>query len=471
MAKNDKKECVSVNGDGASVNPMNGLTNDLNEKMKSEALELKEKANKFFKEANYSEAVNLYTECIKLDGTNAIFYCNRSLANLRLELNGAALADAADALKLQPGLIKALYRRASANVAIGRLGAAMNDLETVLGKLPNNPEVKKKLRLLKEMAFLRSIRNPNAEKETYSNDYYKSININENYEGPRIQDDGEITEHFMSNLLNWFEQGKNLHLRYAFQMLLKFREFMKKLPSLIDITFPEEKHFTVCGDIHGQFYDLLNIFKINGKPSTDNPYLFNGDFVDRGSFSVECIFTLIGYKLLYPNHFYMSRGNHESIHMNQMYGFEGEVTEKLNSACASLFHDVFNTLPLCHVINKKVFVTHGGIGKEETFNLEEIRKVNRFRQPPDSGIMCDLLWSDPFDGVGTFASKRGVGIQFGSDITEKFCERNNLLYVIRSHEVKMEGYVVQHHGKLITDQNSLQISLLSKQRNIHKYEP
>lgn len=77
----------------------------------------------------------------------------------------------------------------------------------------------------------------------------------------------------------------------------------------------------MCGDIHGQFYDLLNIFKINGLPSENNPYLFNGDFVDRGSFSVECIFTLFGFKLLFPNHFFMSRGNHETINMNQVSKF------------------------------------------------------------------------------------------------------------------------------------------------------
>ena len=77
---------------------------------------------------------------------------------------------------------------------------------------------------------------------------------------------------------------------------------------MVDVKIPDESKFTVCGDIHGQFYDLMNVFELNGLPSTTNPYLFNGDFVDRGSFSVECIFTFFGYKLLYPDHFFMSRG-------------------------------------------------------------------------------------------------------------------------------------------------------------------
>ena len=103
-----------------------------------------------------------------------------------------------------------------------------------------------------------------------------------------------------------------------------------------------------------QFYDLLNIFKLNGLPSRDNPYLFNGDFVDRGSFSVECIFVLFGFKLLYPERFFMSRGNHESENMNKMYGFEGEVKAKYSANMCDLFTEVYNWLPLCHLLNHKV---------------------------------------------------------------------------------------------------------------------
>lgn len=102
---------------------------------------------------------------------------------------------------------------------------------------------------------------------------------------------------------------KNIHY---FQILCDIDSYMRTQPSMVDITVPDESKFTICGDIHGQFYDLMNIFEINGLPSPTNPYLFNGDFVDRGSFSVECIFTLFGFKLLYPNHFYLSRGNNYS---------------------------------------------------------------------------------------------------------------------------------------------------------------
>ena len=116
---------------------------------------------------------------------------------------------------------------------------------------------------------------------------------------------------------------------YLLQMLLKVKTiFESQKESLIDVNIPTGEKFTVVGDLHGQFYDLLHIFEINGYPSEKNPYLFNGDYVDRGVFSLECVTTLIAYKILYPNHLFMARGNHESVNLNQMYGFKNEVVDK-----------------------------------------------------------------------------------------------------------------------------------------------
>jgi serine/threonine-protein phosphatase 5 len=139
---------------------------------------------------------------------------------------------------------------------------------------------------------------------------------------------------------------------------LEIKKYFQVQPSLIDVVIPDDKEFTVCGDIHGQFYDLMNIFSINGLPSESNPYLFNGDFVDRGSFSVECVLVLFSFKLLYPNSFYLSRGNHETVNMNQMYGFDGEVKAKYNAQMAEFFTEVYNWLPLCHCLNNRVLVSY-----------------------------------------------------------------------------------------------------------------
>ena len=159
--------------------------------------------------------------------------------------------------------------------------------------------------------------------------------------------------------------SRNFQINHEFEKIkwwFTFTNFFHNTLTLFHVLqVPEEKKFTICGDIHGQFYDLLNIFELNGKPSEENPYLFNGDFVDRGSFSVECIFVLLSCKLLYPNHFFMSRGNHESENMNKMYGFEGEVKAKYTSNMVDLFTEVYNWLPLCHCINDRVLVMHGGL--------------------------------------------------------------------------------------------------------------
>jgi len=102
----------------------------------------------------------------------------------------------------------------------------------------------------------------------------------------------------------------------------------------------------VCGDIHGQFFDLCNIFELNGEPSEDNPYLFNGDFVDRGSFSVEVVLTLFAFMCLCPESLRLIRGNHETSAMNKLYGFDGEVRAKYNGKLADLFQEIFCCLPL-----------------------------------------------------------------------------------------------------------------------------
>jgi serine/threonine-protein phosphatase 5 len=217
----------------------------------------------------------------------------------------------------------------------------------------------------------------------------------------------------MEELMEWFPNQKVLHKKFAYKILFDIEAYFSQQPSLVDITVPDEAKFTICGDIHGQFYDLLNVFKINGLPSETNPYLFNGDFVDRGSFSVECIFTLFGFKLLFPNHFFMSRGNHESLYMNSIYGFTEEVKTKYSEDMFNMFTRVYNWLPLCHCINSRVLVMHGGLFSSDTVVLEDLRKIDRNRQPPEEGLMCELLWSDPQHQNGRSPSKRGVGCQFG----------------------------------------------------------
>lgn len=124
-------------------------------------------------------------------------------------------------------------------------------------------------------------------------------------------------------------------------IIKKAKEIFEQNKSLVDIHREDDEEITVCGDIHGQYYDLLNIFEINGIPSASNPYLFNGDFIDRGSFSVEVIMTLLSWKVCIPNSFFMSRGNHETKNLNKLYGFEGEVKAKYDLKVYDLFNELF----------------------------------------------------------------------------------------------------------------------------------
>lgn len=233
-------------------------------------------------------------------------------------------------------------------------------------------------------------------------------------------------------------------------IIQKATELFEPLDSLVDIAIDELEEITVCGDIHGQYYDLVNIFKMNGDPSEENPYLFNGDFIDRGSFSVEVIMLMLAWKVCFPQHFFMSRGNHEAKQLNKMYGFEGEVKAKYDMNTYELFSQLFCHLPLAHVINKKVMVCHGGLFSKDNIKLNDIRTTHRRREPGDEGIMVESLWSDPCDKPGRHPSKRGVGVMFGPDIAKRFLDENNLTLLVRSHEVKPQGYEYQAGGKVLT---------------------
>lgn len=157
---------------------------------------------------------------------------------------------------------------------------------------------------------------------------------------------------------------KKLHKKYLWNLLLHVKDILAKKASLVDLNMPTDSSITVCGDVHGQYYDLVNIFKnLNGLPSATNPYLFNGDFVDRGSFSVEVITLLLAWMAMDSNCMHLTRGNHEAKNMNKLYGFEGEVVHKYDSNTYDLFCEVFCYLPLSYVLDKRVMVTHGGLFK------------------------------------------------------------------------------------------------------------
>jgi serine/threonine-protein phosphatase 4 catalytic subunit len=196
---------------------------------------------------------------------------------------------------------------------------------------------------------------------------------------------------------------------------------------------------TICGDIHGQFYDLLELFRVSGG-IPDRSYLFLGDFVDRGYYSIETWLLLLALKVRYPDRITLLRGNHESRQITQVYGFYDECLKKYGTTTVWRYcTDVFDYLSLVAIVEEKVMCVHGGLSPAID-TLDQIRALDRKQEVPHDGAMCDLLWSDPEDIEGWGVSPRGAGFLFGEDVVRRWCEVNNVSLIARAHQLVMEGY-------------------------------
>jgi serine/threonine-protein phosphatase 5 len=472
------------------------------------ATELKDLGNEQLQLGHFLQAITLYSQGLEFRPHQHVLLSNRALAYIKIENYGLALQDADHAIRTNAAYAKAYYRRASANYALNHYKLARKDFRQVVKLAPKDRDARAKLneceKAIREEAFAKAIEAEQTAPLSATYDPSKlDINV-ATYHGPHpapggvgvltdmdmeaaLFQPGKLPREFVMAAVQCMKEQKLVHKRYVARTLLSCREYFASQSSLMTIDIPtnpppssdlpsaaaaaaagdmensetDQKgtptlvvppRLTVCGDTHGQYYDVLNIFEnLNGFPHRDNPYLFNGDFVDRGSFSVEVILTFLLFKLCDPECIYLTRGNHETKNMNRIYGFEGEVKHKYDDKIFQLFLEVFEWLPLAAVVGNRVFVTHGGLPSVDlTVTLDDVRKVKRGMEPPEKGLMSDLLWSDPQPFPGKSPSKRGVGFSFGPDITANFCQRNNLDLVVRSHEVKEEGYLVEHNGKCIT---------------------
>ncbi|XP_071286541.1 serine/threonine-protein phosphatase with EF-hands 1 isoform X2 [Agelaius tricolor] len=341
-------------------------------------------------------------------------------------------------------------------------------------------------------------------------EFEKKIDVPDSYYGPRLS--FPLTVEDANALLHAFRNEQLLHARYVLQLLSETRRVLKEMPNITHLSTSYSKEITVCGDLHGNLDDLLLIFYKNGLPSEQNPYVFNGDFVDRGKNSMEILIILFAFLLIYPNDLHLNRGNHEDYIMNLRYGFTKEVSKKYKDhwkQILSLLRDVFSWLPLATIIDSKVLILHGGISDTTDLDFLNALERNKLKSlmrppksvrnrqdqvkkripttkpskhianqhvagktqhssslgftepsgsnlPPDPALkewkqILDILWSDPRSQNGCTPNKcRGGGCYFGPDVTAKLFERYNLKMLIRSHEFKPEGYEISHDGKVIT---------------------
>ncbi|XP_036454231.1 serine/threonine-protein phosphatase with EF-hands 2 isoform X1 [Colossoma macropomum] len=207
---------------------------------------------------------------------------------------------------------------------------------------------------------------------------YRNIEVPEIYSGPRLTFPLDAEQ--AADLVEAFRNKQQLHSRYVLQLLVETWKLLRVLPNINRISTCHSKEITICGDLHGQLEDLILIFYKNGMPSLEKPYVFNGDFVDRGKDSIEILLILFAFLLVYPGEVHLNRGNHEDHIINLRYGFTKEVLGKYKmhgKRILKLLQKIFSWLPLATVIDQKVLIVHGGIS--DTTDLALVARVDRHR--------------------------------------------------------------------------------------------
>ena len=264
-----------------------------------------------------------------------------------------------------------------------------------------------------------------------------------------------VTMETVHDMIEAARRNIPLHRKYVSRILLQTKKYLQHASKVVmDVAVPRDGRLIVVGDTHGQFIDLLTIFDRYGLPSEKNVYVFNGDYVDRGPHGVEIVLVLYAILLANPLAICLNRGNHEQRHMNERYSFMEEVLTHYSSIEFELFVATFRYLPLVTIINDRVPVLHGGIPPYPDFDIRAMTDL-AFIDPNES--MEDyaetfdyVLWSDPGPNNGCYPNRRGAGVEWGPDHTDNFLRANGFSMLIRSHEVKDEGFEYAHGGRVLT---------------------
>ncbi|KAI0780365.1 Metallo-dependent phosphatase [Trametes elegans] len=278
---------------------------------------------------------------------------------------------------------------------------------------------------------------------------------------------------------HFFHEGRISHEQAMF-ILDQATDLMSREPNLLHVPSP----VIVCGDIHGQYYDLMKIFEIGGS-FDENNYLFLGDYVDRGCFGIECLLYLYALKLCDPSRLFLLRGNHECRHLTEYFTFKRECIHKYSAEIYDACIRSFQALPVTALVDGKFFCVHGGISPELD-TLQDLERMNRFEEPASKGLLCDLLWADPIPNFGHETEPsyenphglppnvpfidnhtRGCSYYFTYEAACKFLERNQLLGIFRGHEAQDAGYTM--HRKTPTKKFPSVITIFSAPNYLDVY--
>jgi len=229
-------------------------------------------------------------------------------------------------------------------------------------------------------------------------------------------------------------------------LLATAKTVLLEQPILLELNAP----INIVGDVHGQYCDLLRLFEMGGFPGVERPYLFLGDYVDRGSQGIETFLLLVCYKIKFPENFFMLRGNHECPSINRIYGFYDECKRRYSVKLWRLMNDLMNCLPAAAIIDERMFCVHGGLSPDLA-TFDQILDIERPAQVPDEGLLCDFLWADPDPEVnGWEENARGVSYTFGADVVSDFLARHDFDLVVRAHQVVEDGYEFFADRQLVT---------------------
>uniref|UniRef100_A0A8C6Y7X6 Serine/threonine-protein phosphatase n=1 Tax=Naja naja TaxID=35670 RepID=A0A8C6Y7X6_NAJNA len=287
--------------------------------------------------------------------------------------------------------------------------------------------------------------------------YERIIEVPASYRGPHLC--FPLTVADTEVLLQAFKDQQQLHARYVLQLFHETRKVLQQMPNITHLSTSYAKEVTICGDLHGKLDDLLLIFYKNGLPSEENPYVFNGDFVDRGKNSMEILIILFAFLLVYPNHLHLNRGNHEDHLMNLRYGFTKEIMKKYKTYGKPILHlleGIYSWLPLATIIDNQVLILHGGIS--DTTDLNFLNSFHRNKVgiihikvlryfTGCSSSLAHLWWNQLLDRRWAECVKMG---QFHQNSRRRLLQICCMKLLIRSHQCKQEGYEISHNGKVIT---------------------